>query len=259
MIDTTKLSNIHPSLIVKINVRDQFPRTEIGKIIVVKSKSDNQKGIEVSIEGGIIGNVIQVINSPEIAKNKIIHETHYVENKENFTEPIMKNEVIPKTIQSFLNAHGGSVFIGVKDDPNAGEEKIIGLKSDRDYYEAKEGPLSDDKFQDDMITELEDSLEKNLRSRTRLGELLDYEWPEIDGKMILEIIIKSSDFPIFYKYWSKKKTEMIFDVGVIQNNSFKIHSQRKVDDFYVRDGSRKKLLETTEAFSTYFYDHFSHR
>lgn len=255
--DPTKISNIHPSLIVKINVRDQFPRTEKGKIIIVKSTSDDPNGIEVSIEGGIIGNVIEVFNSPAIAKNKIMHETHYAENKENFTEPVMKNEVIPKTIQSFLNADGGSVFIGVIDDPNAGEEKIIGLKNDRDYYESKEGPLSDEKFFDTLRSDLEDSLTKHLHSRTSFGKLLDYEWHEIDGKIILEIIIKSSNSPFFYKHFSKKKTEMVFDIGVTKNNSFELHFQRKIDDFYVREGSRKKLIETMEEFNTYFYDHFS--
>jgi len=259
LIDTTKLSNIYPSLTVKINVKDQFPETEIGKIVIVKSISDDPNGIEVSIEGGIIGNVIEVINSPEIAKEKIIHETHYAENKEGFTESVMKDEVIPKTIQSFLNADGGSLFLGVIDDPNAGEEKIIGLTEDRTYYESEEGQMSDEKFMDKLRSDLEDSLTKNLRSRTSFGKLLDYVWHDIDGKMILEIIIKSSDSPFFYKNFSKKKTEMVFDIGVTKNNSFTLHSQRKIDDFYIREGSRKKLVHTMEDFTTYFYDHFLNR
>lgn len=256
LIDTTKLSNIFPSLIVKINVKDQFPETEIGKIIVVKSISDDPNGIEVSIEGGSIGNVIEVINSPEIAKEKIIHETHYAENKECFTEPIMKDKVIPQTIQSFLNADGGSLFIGVVDDPKAGEEKIIGLTQDHNFYESKYGPMSDEKFRDKMRSELEESLTKNLSYSTSFGKLLDYVWHAIDGKMILEIIIKSSSQPFFYKHYSKKNTEIIFDVGITRNNSFELHSQRKIDEFYVREGSRKKRIETFEDFTAYYKEHF---
>jgi predicted HTH transcriptional regulator len=261
MTDTTKLSNIYPSLTVKINVRDEFPKTEIGKVIIVHSKVDNPNGIEVSIDGGIIGNVVEVLNSPEIVKDKILNETHYIENKDCFTEPVMKNEVIPKTIQSFLNSCGGSLFIGVNDDAKTIEEKIIGLKFDRDHYEEESnGSMSDDKFKDKLRSELEQSLDANLSSKTRLGPLLDYEWHNIDGKIILEIIIPSSKNPIFYKHiqrsGKKKGKHVEFAVGVTQNNNFQMHDQRQLDDFYIRDGSRKILITTFEEFTAYYCDHF---
>ena len=59
--------------------------------------------------------VVQVINSIEIIKNRIMREDQYTENKSRFGEDIMRHNVIPKTIQSFLNSEGGYLYIGIGD------------------------------------------------------------------------------------------------------------------------------------------------
>jgi predicted HTH transcriptional regulator len=261
MADVTKLSDIYPSLTVKINVTAQFPRTEIGVIVRVISLVDDPAGIKVAISGGIIGNVNEIIKSVEIAQNKIMSETNFSENKEGFTEEVMRNKVIPQTVQSFLNSQGGSVFIGVKDDPQEGEEKIVGLQFDRDYFESKNnGPISDEKFQDDLRSEIESSLETNLVSETRLGQLIDYDWWVMDGKMILEIVIPSSKTPVFYKNIRRagknKGREIKFAICVGENNQLAVHDQRFLDDFFIREGSHKSPITTFEEFTTYYCEHF---
>jgi len=262
MVDTTNLSNIYPSITVRISVRDQGSRTETGKVISVNSTIDNPKGIEVSIDGGLTGNVIEVINSVDILKERILHETHFSENKDSFTNDHMSDEVIPKTIQSFLNSNGGSLFLGIKDDGKTIEEKLAGLKTDRDYYETKyNAPMSDDKFKDKLRSELMESLDSNLVSDIRLGELLHFEWFSIDGKIILEINIPASKTPIFYRHIQKtgrqKGKPIEFDVGVTKNNNFELHTTRQLDDFYIRDGSRKVRLSTFQEFTIYFINHFT--
>ena len=261
MTDVTKLSDIYPSLTVKINVSNEYPRTEIGKITRVRSLVDNPNGIEVVISGGTMGNVTDIIKSVEITKNKIMTETNYSENKEGFTEEVMRNKVIPQTVQSFLNSQGGSLFIGVKDEPTAGEEKIVGLQFDRDHLESKNnGPLTDNKFQDDLRSEIESSLETNLVSTTRLGQLVDYEWWIIDGKMILEIIIPSLENPVFYKNIRKtgrnKGKAIKFGICIEENNKLVVHDERYLDDFFIREGSHKSLITTFEEFLTYYSEHF---
>ena len=261
MSDVTKLSDIYPSLTVKINVSNEYPRTEIGKLTRVRSLVDNPNGIEVVISGGTMGNVTEIIKSAEITKNKIMFETNYSENKEGFTLPVMRDKVIPQTIQSFLNSQGGSVFIGVKDDPKAGEEKIVGLQFDRDHLESKNnGPISDDKFQDDLRSEIESSLETNLVSKTRLGQLLDYEWWNIDGKTILEIIIPSSKNPVFYKNIRRtgknKGKQITFVIGYEEKNNIITHDERELDDFFVREGSHKSPITTFEEFTNYYDEYF---
>ncbi len=107
---------------------------------------------------------------------------------------------------------------------------------------------------------MEQSLDSYLFSKTRLGGLLNYEWFNIDGKIFLEIIIPSSKHPIFYRHiqrTGKNKGKLIeFSVGVNQNNNFTPHFQRYLDDFYIRDGSRKALITTLEDFAIYYDEHF---
>jgi predicted HTH transcriptional regulator len=261
MADVTKLSDIYPSLTVKINVTAQFPRTEIGVIAKVLSLVDNPKGIEVVIDGGLMGNVIEIIKSVEIAKNKILTETNYADNKICFTEPIMKDKAIPQAVQSFLNSQGGSLFIGIKDNPEDGEEKIVGLQFDRNHYELKNnGPLSDDKFKDKLRTDIEKSLESNLYSTIRLSQLVDYDWWHIEGKIFLEIIIPSAKAPVFYKHLYKtgrdKGKEITFNLTYKEDRTEMKGPSKKLDEFFVREGSHKSPITTFEEFTDYYKTHF---
>jgi predicted HTH transcriptional regulator len=261
MADVTKLSDIYPSLTVKISVTAQSPRTEIGVIAKVTSLVDNPKGIEVVIDGGLMGNVIEIIKSVEIAKNKILIETNYADNKLCFTETVMKEKAIPQAVQSFLNSQGGSLFIGVADDPKPGEEKIVGLQFDRNHYELKnKGPISDDKFKDKLRTDIEHSLETNLYSKIRLGQLVDYDWWHIDGKIFLEIIIPSAKAPVFYKHLYKtepdKGKEIMFNLTYKEGHTEMKGPSKKLDEFFVREGSHKSPITTFEEYTAYYNTHF---
>ena len=65
MCDVTKLFEVHKGMTVKIKVRNQS-KIEIGKIVKILSGMDNPDGIEVVIDSGYAGNIIEIINSIEI-------------------------------------------------------------------------------------------------------------------------------------------------------------------------------------------------
>ena len=156
MNDPTKLSDVHPGMYVKIKTRNN--EISEGEIIRIEKKEDNTDGILVFIDNGNTGNIIEIINSIEKIKERILNETQNSENKSNFYQPVMQNEVMPKTIQSFLNADGGYLYIGVKDDAPP-EEKIVGLDEDRKILEERYGKLSDDKLKDQFRSDVEKTLD----------------------------------------------------------------------------------------------------
>ena len=100
----------------------------------VLSEKDDPKGVIVILENGKKGHVIQIVNSAEIIKRRILSENQYSENKEVFGAPVMKTKVIPQTIQSFLNSEGGYLYIGIKDTGTL-EERLVGLTFDRETIE----------------------------------------------------------------------------------------------------------------------------
>ena len=244
MNDPTKLSDVRPGMYVKIKTRNN--EISEGKISRVESKEDNPEGILVFINNGNAGNIIEIINSIEKIKERILSETQNEENKSNFYQPVMQNEVIPKTIQSFLNADGGYLYIGVKDDAPP-EEKIVGLDEDRKILEERYGKLSDDKFKDQFRSDVEKTLDKFLATDASLGPLLDFDFPVIDGKMILEINVKRSPAPVFYKCLNRNNKETVFEICLNGNEV----TRRRLDEFHYRDGSRKKHCETFEEYQNY--------
>ena len=80
MNDHTKLSNIRIGMTVRIKIVNDASESE-GQVFKVFSKNDDPDGILVLLEGGRIGNVIKIINSPEIIKKRILSETQNSENK----------------------------------------------------------------------------------------------------------------------------------------------------------------------------------
>jgi len=250
MNDHTKLSNIRIGMTVRIKIVNDASESE-GQVFKVFSKNDDPDGILVLLEGGRIGNVIKIINSPEIIKKRILSETQNSENKSNFYQPVMQNEVIPKTIQSFLNADGGYLYIGVKDDAPP-EEKIIGLDEDRKTLEERYGKLSDDKFSDKFRSDVEKTLDKFLASDASFGSLLDFDFPVIDGKMLLQIDVKRSPAPVFYKCLNRNNKETVFEICLNGNEV----TRRRLDEFHYRDGSRKRHCETFEEYHEYHNQHF---
>ena len=251
MHDVTKVSDVHVGYVVEIKLRG-VSTTSFGKIIEILSGMDNPNGIEVRIEGGQVGNIIKIINSPEIIKERIFQtESHYSDNKLNFYEPIMRYHSIPLAIQAFANADGGFLYIGVKDDAPS-DKKIVGLEEDRQFVRRNNPDISEEKFQDGFRGDIEDVVDKYLKCTKQVTKLLDFDFPEIDGKIILEITIKRSTEPIFFKYFTRKNNEMAFSIKI--NDKVK---ERRLDEFWYRAGSRKHQAETFEEFYQYFREHFT--
>ena len=244
--ETKKLSNIHLGMYVEIQTRNGEIRD--GRVTKIISIEDDKQGIFVFLHNGTSGNITKIINSPDIIRERVLGETQNSENKLNFYENVMKEKVIPKTIQSFLNSEGGYLYIGVKDDASD-NDKIVGLGLDRNEKENRLGELSDDKFKDIFRSDIFEALSKFLTCTKPFGPMLDFEFVMLDEKMILEISIRRSDEPVFYKHLSRNNKEIKFKIS-------ELDTDRKLDEFWYRDGSRKVPCETAEEFYDYFLSHF---
>jgi len=251
MDDPTKLSDIHIGVHVKICLLSNPKEFSEGIVYRILSEDDDPQGIIVVLENGKKGRTVQIMNSEEIIEHRILDENQYSENKENFGEDVMKYEVIPKTVQSFLNSEGGFLYIGVKDTGTL-EERLVGLDFDRKLIEKSKGQkLSDDKFLDHLEMEINDVLNKFLSSSAPIGPLISINFPKIKGKLISEIHISKSIDPFFFKHLTRKNSPKRFELKF--NNE--TVGQRSVDDFYIRTGGKKKLLETHEEFYIYVKNH----
>ena len=112
--------------------------------------------------------------------------------------------------------------------------------------------MSDGKIEDHFVSDIEYVLTKYLKSETSFGPLLDYDFPIVDGKKILEINIKSSAKPVFYKHLSSNNREKQFQIFYNNEKQF----ERILDDFYYREGSHKEPITTFEEFLRYSNEHF---
>ena len=252
MLDVTNPSNIKKGDYVKIKSHESNEQST-GIVSSIVSRVVNTNGTSVFLTNGDMGNVLEITNSPEIIKERIKSETNYSENKEGYFENVMRYEVIPKTIQSFLNSNGGFLYIGIHDDKPTIEEKIVGLVEDRKFLEKSKGVLSFQKFEDELRSDIENVLARLLKSDAELHSLIEYRLWDIDGKEILEIEMKRSPEPVFYKNLSRNQKEIKFEIF---SSGSKI-SERCLDEFYVREGSHKKPYETFEQFRKYMKDHFN--
>ena len=262
MIDVTKLSNIHVDITVKIKLIETN-NFAIGKVREIISKEDNPNGIIVLVDTGDVGNIFDVINNPDLIKARILDtESQNSENKLNFYERIMQEKSIPQTIQSFLNSNGGYLYIGIYDDGSTISEKFRGLDVDKKLCEEKllrgrklepGQKLSDEKFMDEFRSDIEKTLDRFLTSTIPIGPLLEFEFPIIEEVRILQITIKNSSFPFFYRTLSKSNKAKIFQIF---ENGEKI-TERMLDDFYYSDGSRKVRIETFEQFHKYLKNKFN--
>lgn len=255
LVNTTKLSDISVGMSVNIRVLNKN-KFSIGKVCEIISKKDDPDGIIVLIDKGLIGNIFSIhdVNRIIEIKERILkNESHTSENKQNFYEPDMREKAIPATVQSFLNADGGYLYIGIFDAGNTPSEKFRGLCDDKEYVKQKlvkskqlqpHEILTDAKFFDTFQSDIEKTLDKYLISDNPLGPLIDYDFPKIEGVTILEMSIRKSENPVF-----SKKSE-IFD---LYQDGKKVGSTNR-DIFYFRDGSRKKPIETFQDFFKYLKD-----
>jgi len=159
-LDVTNRDDIFPGLSVKIKTKDGIIVEGIVKKILTLIAIDYQ-GIAVQLETDEIGKVIEVIQTAseieynnlasEFNKDITIEENQFLEYKETFAYPtdfelkdITKNDKkqvrfwTAKTIAAFANSYGGTLYIGVKDNPR----EVIGL--DRDYQLLDDGHKTTD-------------------------------------------------------------------------------------------------------------------
>ena len=198
---------------------------------------------------GDTGQVVKVINSEQKILQRIMTENQYTENKEKFGEEVMRNRVIPQTVQSFLNSEGGYVYIGIKDTGKT-NERLVGL--DYDFKLVDSTDRSNDHLCDVLQRKIMDSLDKHLHSEAALGQLVRIEIVEVQSRQVIEVRIQRSPAPWFYHHAAKSGKPKQFDVCY----EGKLLQKRTLDDFYIRQGNRKKMLDTHEKFYTYAKTHF---
>jgi len=224
------------------------------KVYEIFSKSDDPDGIIILSTSGVYGHVLSIDNFVDEIRARILrNEAHVSENKENFYEPIMRTHVIPATVQSFLNADGGYLYIGIFDAGTTPSEKFLGLGEDREYVRKKfvnmgklqpSDTLSDNDFFDEYQSDIEKTLDKYLIADNPLGPHIDYSFPIIDNVIILQMIISASPNPVF---------DNNPEVYQLYQNGQKVGT-RTLDNYYYRDGSRKKPVENFQKFFKHLKD-----
>lgn len=229
-----------------IKVRNDSDTNAEGKIFRIL-KTDDSGNTHVVLEDGRSGIVSSVLSKLQDVKWRIMNESQHSENKEVFGEEEMKSDVIPKSVQAFLNSEGGYLYVGIRDSGSL-EERLVGIDRDLDMANTKKENLTNGELCDILHRNVLDALEKYLRSDSDLGSLVDIDFPLICGIQIMQITVKSSPHPWFFKNLSRsnkeKEFQVIFDGGVFD--------RRKLDDFYIRRGNAKTRLTTAEDLYNYF-------
>lgn len=244
------LSEVRDGDHVEISLSSDSSKRSEGKVETVL-KTSEPSVVVVLLTSGDHGLVIKKTDSEETIKERIMHESHYSENKENFSEDIMRNDSIPKTIQSFLNSMGGHLYIGIKDQGSL-KERLVGLEHDFDSIRENNKNISNDKLCDMLEIEIINSLSKHLQSEIDIGPLIRINFPIICNVQILEIAVKSSSKPWFFKHTTRQGKPKQF--GIYFNG--KLVTERILDDFYIRRGNQKILLQTQEDFYNYLKSHY---
>ena len=216
-----------------------------GQVYKIMSDADLRK-MQVVLTNGDWGTVILVLNSAKIIEKRIMTEGQYTENKKDCGAPVMRHDVIPKTVQSFLNSDGGYVYIGIRDAGNL-KERLAGLEPDLAIIREKYPHDNTDKLYDRLGLEIMATLDKYLTSDAELGPLVSVNFPIICDVVIAEIAIKKSPHPWFYKNLAKNNKEKQFQTF----HGGKQEGARFLDDFYIRQGNGKKRLDTVREFYEY--------
>jgi predicted HTH transcriptional regulator len=252
-IDFTKKDEILLEMHVEIIDTDDQQKYS-GHVDKIISKSDDPDGIIVLISNGKQGHIINIVNSIDDAISRILAEGHNTDNKLNFLEDDMRKIAIPQIIQSFLNADGGWVYLGVHDNKPTFEEKLVGLESEKEELEKEHGEMTWRKFEDKYAGQIMGALKKRLSTEANLGKLVDPHLLEVNGKYIFEIFVKRSPVPVFYQFLSGKKSKSkykIFKLDIDGKNTDRI-----LDEFHYRVGSDKEDCPTGESLYIYLKKRF---
>lgn len=246
-------SGVHEGDHVEIALVDPKKHSE-GKVHEILKKTD-PNNVSVLLTNGNHGTIVRIINSEENIKKRIMHENQYSENKVGFVKDIMRNDVIPKTIQSFLNSLGGYLYIGIRDQGSL-KERCVGLGRDFDVMRKNtkmtHGEMTNDKLCDKLELDIMYTLNRYLRSDVDIGPLVKINFITICNAQIIEIVIKQSPSPWFYKHITKngklKQYELRYENEPI--------TKRVLDDFYIRRGNGKVLLQTHKEIYDYTKSHY---
>lgn len=205
---------------------------------VLSEKFVDENGIEVLLTSGYIGHVKEIIDtsSPVQREQRIIRrENETIEKKETFAFDVKNNKknselkkIIVSAIVSLMNTYGGYVYIGVHDSGI-----VRGLYID---YSIMHGSGNNDKLEQ----QIRDALEKYLDDYIIVSNNITISFPSVFGHEICEIKVRPSPEPIFFK--------RTFHNISISDKSI----SRNFDDFYIRDGNGKKLLQTHREFLLYW-------
>ena len=227
---------------VKIALHKQQKESDFeeGTIMNIVTEEDYDKdGIEVELETGYMGRVKEIIDIDD-DENKILErirqrEDTFLEKKETFAYDIREEKrndqlkkVVCTAVASLLNTQGGYVYVGVNDDGVP-----VGLE--RDFSLIHDGGNNDK-----LEMQIRAALNKNLSNYETVSHFIEITFPSVTGIEICEIKIKPSSEPIFLKTTN-------YSVSI--NNS---NTNRHFDDFYIRDGNGKRLLEEHQEFLRYW-------
>ncbi|MCV0366390.1 MAG: putative DNA binding domain-containing protein [Nitrosopumilus sp.] len=205
---------------------------------VLSEKQLDENGIEVELISGYIGHVKEVVDistSIQLEQRILEREDERVEKKETFGFDVINNiknnemkKIIVSAVASLMNSYGGYVYIGVHDNGI-----VRGLAAD---YSIMHNGGNNDKLEQ----QIRDALEKYSENYITISNFIKISFPVVFGHEICEIQVKPSIEPIFLKKQS-------YDVYIDGKTK-----PRHFDDFYIRDGNGKKLLETHNEFLTHW-------
>ena len=241
--------NYHIGDQVEITLKSNPERTSSGIIAHIFPQSGKDRTL-VLLRNGDVGWINYAINSDDIRKKRIMQEGQHTENKELFYGNVMRNDVIPKAVQAFLNSEGGYLYIGVRDTGSL-EERLVGL--DRDFQQITGyKDMTIDKLQDKLKGIIMSALDKRLTSDVSLGSLVEINFVDINKICIAEITVQKSTKPWFFQNLSRSGKPFEFELFLNKEPKGK----RTLDDFYIRQGERKVMLSTHKEFYKYAVNHF---
>lgn len=203
-----------------------------GKIAEILTKTDfHPHGILVKLESGEEGRVKNILDGsvqdkhPEQkspANNQSLSdlikqgESYVVEFKDRalwsttFTNEDIKNHrpqtkelhaygkvtskvIVAKILASFLNSNGGTLIIGVKENKDGTEDKIVGVEQE---YEKLKDPCQDG-YRRMMVDLIKDYFPSNIFNH--LDDYFRIDFEEIDSKNVCGITVSKSDKHVFLK------------------------------------------------------------
>ena len=112
--------------------------------------------------------------------------------------------------------------------------------------------LPNDKLCDNLARNIMATLDKYLESDASLGPLVQVGFIRVCGVQIVEIRICKSPEPWFYKNLAKNGKFRVFELKSRDGTVL----MRQMDDFYIRSGESKKLLETHKQVCQYVRNNF---